>query len=49
MGTSEFYRVIEAWPEIGDSLVADTGRLGAEVAGCSCSWCPPRAASSTMT
>ncbi|MGH3194552.1 MAG: acetoacetate--CoA ligase [Streptosporangiaceae bacterium] len=30
MGTSEFYRVVEAFPEIGDSLVVDTGRLGAE-------------------
>ena len=30
MGTSEFYRVVEAWPEIGDSLVTDTGRFGAE-------------------
>ncbi len=30
MGTSEFYRVVEACPEVGDSLVVDTGRLGAE-------------------
>jgi acetoacetyl-CoA synthetase len=30
MGTSEFYRVVEALPEIVDSLVVDTGRLGAE-------------------
>jgi acetoacetyl-CoA synthetase len=30
MGTSEFYRVVEALPEIADSLVVDTGRLGAE-------------------
>jgi acetoacetyl-CoA synthetase len=30
MGTSEFYRVVEAFPEVGDSLVVDTGRLGAE-------------------
>ncbi len=30
MGTSEFYRVVEAFTEIGDSLVVDTGRLGAE-------------------
>jgi acetoacetyl-CoA synthetase len=28
MGTSEFYRVVEAFPEIADSLVVDTGRLG---------------------
>jgi acetoacetyl-CoA synthetase len=28
MGTSEFYRVVEAMPEVGDSLVVDTGRLG---------------------
>ena len=28
MGTSEFYRVVEALPEIADSLVVDTGRLG---------------------
>jgi acetoacetyl-CoA synthetase len=27
MGTSEFYRVAEALPEVGDSLVVDTGRL----------------------
>ncbi len=30
MGTSEFYRVVEALPEISDSLVIDTGRLGQE-------------------
>jgi acetoacetyl-CoA synthetase len=30
MGTSEFYRVVEGFPEIADSLVVDTGRLGAE-------------------
>jgi acetoacetyl-CoA synthetase len=30
MGTSEFYRVVEALPEIADSLVVDTGRFGAE-------------------
>jgi acetoacetyl-CoA synthetase len=30
MGTSEFYRVTDALPEVGDSLVVDTGRLGAE-------------------
>jgi acetoacetyl-CoA synthetase len=30
MGTSEFYRVVEALAEIADSLVVDTGRLGAE-------------------
>jgi acetoacetyl-CoA synthetase len=30
MGTSEFYRVVEAMPEIADSLVIDTGRLGQE-------------------
>ncbi|MBO0805896.1 MAG: acetoacetate--CoA ligase [Nocardiopsaceae bacterium] len=30
MGTSEFYRVVEAFDEIADSLVVDTGRLGAE-------------------
>jgi acetoacetyl-CoA synthetase len=28
MGTSEFYRVVEAFPEVSDSLVVDTGRLG---------------------
>ena len=28
MGTSEFYRVVEALAEIADSLVVDTGRLG---------------------
>ncbi len=30
MGTSEFYRVVEGFPEIADSLVVDTGQLGAE-------------------
>jgi acetoacetyl-CoA synthetase len=30
MGTSEFYRVVEGFDEIADSLVVDTGRLGAE-------------------
>jgi acetoacetyl-CoA synthetase len=30
MGTSEFYRAVEAFAEIGDSLVVDTGRLGDE-------------------
>jgi len=30
MGTSEFYRVVEAFGEVADSLVVDTGRLGAE-------------------
>ncbi|MCD0449985.1 acetoacetate--CoA ligase [Actinocorallia sp. API 0066] len=30
MGTSDFYRVVEAFPEIADSLVIDTGRLGEE-------------------
>jgi acetoacetyl-CoA synthetase len=30
MGTSEFYRVVEAFPEIADSLVVDTGQLGEE-------------------
>jgi acetoacetyl-CoA synthetase len=28
MGTSEFYRVVEAFAEVSDSLVVDTGRLG---------------------
>jgi acetoacetyl-CoA synthetase len=28
-GTSEFYRVVEGFDEIADSLVVDTGRLGA--------------------
>ncbi len=28
MGTSDFYRVVEAFEEIADSLVVDTGRLG---------------------
>ena len=30
MGTSEFYRVVEGFDEVADSLVVDTGRLGAE-------------------
>ena len=30
MGTSEFYRVVEAIPEVADSLVVDTGKLGTE-------------------
>jgi acetoacetyl-CoA synthetase len=30
MGTSEFYRVVESFEEIADSLVVDTGRLGME-------------------
>jgi acetoacetyl-CoA synthetase len=30
MGTSEFYRVVESFGEVADSLVVDTGRLGAE-------------------
>jgi acetoacetyl-CoA synthetase len=30
MGTSEFYRVVEALPEVADSLVIDTGGLGRE-------------------
>ncbi|MBV9096275.1 MAG: acetoacetate--CoA ligase [Streptosporangiaceae bacterium] len=30
MGTSEFYRVVESFAEISDSLVVDTGTLGAE-------------------
>jgi acetoacetyl-CoA synthetase len=29
MGTSEFYRVVEGFDEIADSLVVDTGQLGA--------------------
>ena len=28
MGTSEFYRVVEGFAEVSDSLVVDTGRLG---------------------
>ena len=28
MGTSEFYRVVERMPEVADSLVVDTGKLG---------------------
>lgn len=30
MGTAEFYRVVEAFDEVADSLVIDTGRLGEE-------------------
>jgi acetoacetyl-CoA synthetase len=30
MGTADFYRVVEAFDEIADSLVVDTGRLGAD-------------------
>jgi acetoacetyl-CoA synthetase len=30
MGTSEFYRVVESFPQVADSLVVDTGRLGAD-------------------
>ncbi|MDP8957699.1 MAG: AMP-binding protein, partial [Actinomycetota bacterium] len=30
MGTSEFYRVVDELPEVVDSLVVDTGRLGEE-------------------
>ncbi|MQA95129.1 MAG: acetoacetate--CoA ligase [Streptosporangiales bacterium] len=30
MGTADFYRVVEKFPEVADSLVIDTGRLGAE-------------------
>jgi acetoacetyl-CoA synthetase len=30
MGTSEFYRVVEAFPEVSDSLVVDTGRLATD-------------------
>jgi acetoacetyl-CoA synthetase len=30
MGTSEFYRVVEQLPEVADSLVVDTGQLGAD-------------------
>lgn len=30
MGTSDFYRVVEAFDEVTDSLVIDTGRLGQE-------------------
>jgi acetoacetyl-CoA synthetase len=30
MGTAEFYRVVEGFGEIADSLVIDTGRLGQE-------------------
>jgi acetoacetyl-CoA synthetase len=30
MGTSEFYRIVEALPQVADSLVIDTGGLGRE-------------------
>jgi acetoacetyl-CoA synthetase len=30
MGTSEFYRIVERFPEVADSLVVDTGQLGKE-------------------
>ena len=30
MGSSEFYRVVEALPGVADTLVVDTGRLGQE-------------------
>jgi acetoacetyl-CoA synthetase len=30
MGTSEFYRIVEEFPEVADSLVIDTGTLGTE-------------------
>lgn len=30
MGTSDFYRVVEAFDEVADSLVIDTGRLGSD-------------------
>jgi acetoacetyl-CoA synthetase len=30
MGTADFYRVVEAFDEVADSLVVDTGRLGEE-------------------
>jgi acetoacetyl-CoA synthetase len=33
MGTSEFYRVVEALPEIADSLVVDTGSLDSDAIG----------------
>ncbi|HWP08940.1 MAG TPA: acetoacetate--CoA ligase [Polyangiaceae bacterium] len=33
MGTSEFYRVVEALPEIADSLVVDTGSLEGDAIG----------------
>jgi acetoacetyl-CoA synthetase len=33
MGTSEFYRVVEALPEIADSLVVDTGSLEKDAIG----------------
>jgi len=33
MGTSEFYGVVEALPEIADSLVVDTGTLGDDASG----------------
>src|SRR5215472_3000055 len=30
MGTSEFYRIVDALPQVADSLVIDTGQLGRE-------------------
>jgi acetoacetyl-CoA synthetase len=33
MGTSEFYRVVEAIPEISDSLVVDTATLDGDAVG----------------
>ena len=33
MGTSEFYRVVEALPEVTDSLVVDTGSLDGDAVG----------------
>jgi acetoacetyl-CoA synthetase len=33
MGTSEFYRVVEALPEVADSLVVDTGSLDGNASG----------------
>jgi acetoacetyl-CoA synthetase len=30
MGTSEFYRIVEALPQVADSLVVDTGQLGTD-------------------
>ena len=48
MGTSEFYRVVEALPEIADSLVIDTGGLGRK-GRLSSTWSPPTAAPSTRS
>jgi len=33
MGTSEFYRVVEAIPEVADSLVVDTATLDGDAVG----------------